>query len=199
MENKMDLEYCKDFAKKRNRWLDFWNGKNTRAMVTCERPKAGAEAVSKPHSYHLAFGDINEEISKTEAWVERTEFLADSIPYYQVTFTPDHFSLFLGAELGYNPDSPDTTWVEPFDRELKDIDVRFDPESKWWKRTAECMEAFQEHFRGKIMTVATHLQGGVDCLAALRGPQNFLFDIMDHPDLVKEKLRDVNTAMMDAR
>ena len=90
----MELEYRKDFEDVRKRWADFWDGKNTRPMVTCTKAKEGTEPAPAPNHYHAAFGDIDKEIEKTEAWANSHEFLADSIPSYMVTFTADHFTLF---------------------------------------------------------------------------------------------------------
>jgi rhodanese-related sulfurtransferase len=50
-----------------------------------------------------------------------------------------------------------------------------------------------------VLIAGPPIQGGLDCLAALRGMEQMMIDIMEDPDTVKQKLKEINTAIIDVR
>lgn len=195
----MELRYKIDLQQVICRWRIFHKGNNIRPMLILIEQKEENNAPAYPHPYHLAFNDIEEEIPRIAAWMANRNFLYDAIPCYRVTFNPDHFSLFLGADLDYNPGSPDTTWIKPVNRELNDIEFQFNRNSKWWRRTEHCITRLKKQFDGTFIIMGPPIQGGLDCLAAIRGSQNLMLDLIEKPDIVKKKLTDVNTAIQEVR
>ena len=195
----MELEFKPDFEHARQRWAQFWRGESTRPLLWALRPKAGTEPVARPGCYQCAFGDIEPVIEQAIQWAATHEFLDGAIPGYQVTFAPDHFAALLGADLRHAEGSSATNWIQPFVEDWDDVQIRFQPEGKWWRRTAEVIERFRRRCDGRLIVYGTHLQGGLDCLVALRGAQGLLADLLDVPEKVFGALRQVDSALDDVR
>ena len=195
----MELEFKPDFEHARQRWAQFWRGESTRPLLWAVRPVAGAEPVARPGCYQCAFGDIEPVIEQAIGWAATHEFLDGAIPSYQVTFGPDHFAALLGAKLRHAGGRSSTNWIQPFVADWDDVEIRFQPQGRWWRRTAEVIARFRQRCDGRLIIYGTHLQGGLDCLVALRGAQGVLSDLLDVPEKVLRALRQVDRAVDDVR
>jgi len=196
---RVELEFKPDVEVARERWAEFWRGESTRPLLWAVRPKAGLDPVPKPGCYVCAFGDIEPVIAQAIDWAATHEFLDGAIPGYQVTFAPDHFAALLGADLKNAEGSAATNWIQPFVEDWDDVEIRFRPEGRWWQRTAEVIARFRRRCDGRLIVYGTHLQGGLDCLVALRGAQGVLSDLLDVPEKVLAALRQVDRAVDDVR
>ena len=138
---------------------------------------------------------------KTLAWAAAQDWLCDAVPGCLVTFAPDHFALLLGADMRYDDGSESGTrtgWVLPcLDR--YDDEIRFRPECHWWEKTVDCIRTFRAVCDGRLVVSGPNLQGGLDALAAIRGPQQLLMDLLDCPEDVKAALRQIDQALVDVR
>ncbi|MHC4873902.1 MAG: uroporphyrinogen decarboxylase/cobalamine-independent methonine synthase family protein [Planctomycetota bacterium] len=195
----MELEFKPDFDAVADKWTDFWAGKSTRPLISAVLTKEGRETVPLPSSYECTFGDYEAVIDKVSDAIENYDFLGESIPFFRVSFAADHFATFLGSDLEVHPDSATTIWPTHVIKDYKDTEIKFQRDSYWWKRTVEVTEAFRERFDGKILMSPTHLQGGLDCLAALRGVNDLLMDLVTDPEAVKKALSDIDKALSEAK
>lgn len=194
----MELEFKKDVDAVRKRWAAFWRGESPRPLLHALRPKSGVAPVQRPRPYDCAFGELDPIIDQTLAWAATHDFLADTIPSFMITFAPDHFSALLGAEIRRGGNGQ-TNWIEPCLESLDDAEIAFQREGRWWRRTVECIERFRARCDGRLVIAGTHLQGGLDCLAALYGTQNLLTDIAMAPRAVLRALGQVDQALADVR
>jgi 5-methyltetrahydrofolate--homocysteine methyltransferase len=195
----VELEFKPDFELARRRWGQFWRGESTGPLLWAVRPRPGVEPIPRPGCYVCAFGDIEPVIEQAIGWAATHEFLDGAIPGYQVTFAPDHFAALLGADLRNTEGSSATNWIQPFVRDWDDVEIRFQPEGKWWQRTAEVISRFRRRCDGRLIVYGTHLQGGLDCLVALRGAEGVLCDLLDVPEKVLDALKRVDRAIDDVR
>jgi len=195
----MELEFKPDFERVRRRWARFWRGEGTRPLLWAVRPKWGGQPVARPGCYQCAFGDVEPVIEQAIQWAATHDFLDGAIPGYQVTFGPDHFAALLGADLRSAEGSSATNWIQPFVESWHDVEIRFQPEGRWWQRTAEVIARFRRRCDGRLIIYGTHLQGGLDCLVALRGAQRLLTDLLDVPEKVLRALRQVDRALDEVR
>lgn len=193
----MQLEFKPDFESVCDRWKRFWGGQTSRPMLYAVEPKPGVAPVSKPRPYDCADGDLDTLIDQTLAWATTHDFLGDAIPFFMITLAPDHFAALLGAEI--KTSQGETNWVEPCLTTLEDVEITFRRDSRWWRRTVECVEKFRERCDDKLIITATHLQGGLDCLAAMYGTQNLLMDMAIAPDAVHRALDQIDQAVHDVR
>lgn len=194
----MELEYKPDFEATQERWAAFWQGQAARPLLHAIEPKAGGTPVKRPRPYDCAFGEIEPLIDQALDWAATHDFLGDTIPYFMVTFAPDHFAALLGAEILPGREGG-TNWVEPCLESLDDVEIRFQRDGRWWRRTVECAERFRKRCDGKLIITSTHLQGGLDCLAAMYGAQDLLMALAMSPEKVHQALEQVDVALAEVR
>jgi len=179
----MELEFRKDFPEVKQRWADFWDGKLACPLLQIEVPRPGCTPVSK---HYPVRPDRNEQtcIDQVLAWAETHEFLGDAVPWYTVEFAAAHFALLLGAELEYHDTYDETGWVKPFVTEWDETELQFQRDGHYWKRTVEILQAFRARCDGKLMVSAPVLSAGLDALAAVRGTQQLLMDLIECPNKI---------------
>ena len=194
----MELEFKPDFGIAKKSWQYFWRGESERPLFYGVLPKDGVTSVQRPRPYDCAFGEIAPIIDQTLAWAASHEFLGDAIPSFMITFAPDHFAALLGAKIERS-EAGKTNWVEPCLTSLDDVEIRFQREGHWWKRTVECIERFRERCDGKLIITGTHLQGSLDALVALYGTQPLLLDMALDPEKVHRALKHVDKAYQEVR
>lgn len=187
----MDLEFKPDFEETRQRWKSFWNGENDRPLVRIELPKPGIKPVEKPSCFWAIDGNFEPIINQLLAWARTHEFIGEAIPFFYVEYGPDHFSSLLGADLKWNPSSPGTRWCEPFVKDWDNVHIQFRRDCFWYRRTVEFIRAVRKRCDGRLLVVGPTLVAGLDCLAAIRGVQNLLMDLILVPEKVKTALKDV--------
>ena len=189
----MNLEFKPDFARARETWAAFWRGESKRPMINIVIPKPGVTPVK--HPLYLAGYDGNFEpvIDQALAWADSHDFIGESIPFYCVEFGSDTFASFLGCELDVQIEHK-TSWSKPFVKDWDDTEIKFRPESEWWQRTVEFIKALRARIDGKMLIAPPLLCGNLDAVAAVRGIENLLMDLIEQPEKVKRALDDVNRA-----
>lgn len=196
------LELKPAFGSARERWDRYWRDETAgRPPVRIVLPRPGREIPPCPHPYSVPHGDIARAAAQTLDWAAAQEWLGEAVPGCLITFAPDHFALLLGADMRYDDGSASGTptgWVLPCLRDY-DSEIRFRPEGKWWEKTAECIRVFRRFCDGRMIVAGPNLQGGLDALAALRGPQRLLTDLLDCPADVRRALAQIDTAMAATR
>ena len=196
------LELKPDFAETRARWTRYWNDEiDDRPMTQIVLQKPGVPQPPKVEAYSVPYGDIEKAALATLEWARAKEWLADSVPGCQITFAADHFAMLLGAEMTYDDGSVSGTptgWVHPFMDDY-DREIKFRPDWKWWEKTVECIRGFRKICDGRLVVSGPNLEGGLDALAAIRGPENLLMDLLDRPGDVKRALEQIDAALKDAR
>lgn len=195
----MELEYKSDFQLAADNWKKFWKNELGRPVLKITAPKDEARPVPYPKSYNYIDKSVNDWMDAVEDYFENNLFIAEAIPAYIISFAPDNFSSFLGADIQWNENSRGTNWVVPFVKDWDDKEIKFDPESRWWQKTLEVVSAFRKRFDGKAIVVPPHLQGGLDCLSAIRGVNELLMDIIDCPEKIKRALDQVSIAIKQVR
>lgn len=191
----MELEFKPDFAAARRDWDTYWaQGLPGRPMVAMEVPRDEAAAALRPPGGVDLLRDLPGATERLLAWARGRHFLAGAVPACIVQFGPDHFSACLGAEMQINAHSGDTTWIVPCIEKWEEADIRFRPDSWCWQKTVECVEYLRERCEGKLLIGGPNLQGGLDCLSAIRGPEPLAMDLVEQPEKVQAALRKVEAA-----
>jgi len=194
------LELRPDFAEVREVWRRFWAGELTeRPALLINVPRNPEQKPPpRPHPYNLNIKPVEEVADLLEEWAAAFHWCGDILPAYRVTFAPDDFALMLGADMEFREEGTLTGWIEPF---LDDYDreIRFRPEGKWFVRMADCVAGLRKRFDGRLLLQWTQLQGGLDALSAIRGPERLLMDLVTCPDDVKAALAQIDRALAEAR
>jgi hypothetical protein len=189
----------KDFQDAAANWGRFWSGDLHRPVLRITAPKNDGNPVSMPNAYLYKDRKAEELLDAFEEYLDNTLFIAEAIPCYHISFAPDHFSAYLGADIKSNENSRETTWVVPIIKDWDDAEIKFKPDSAWWEKTAEFLSAFRKRFEGRAVLVPPNIQGGLDCLSAIRGVNELLMDIIDVPDKVERALDQVSVAVSETQ
>ena len=110
-------------------------------------------------------------------------FHGDAFPHYMPFFGAGVMAAFMGALLNQREE---TCWFHPPDnREVPDINFRFDSENRWLKRVKDLYTAGVERWEGIVQLAVTDLGGNLDVLSSFRPGEKLLLDLYDHPEEVK--------------
>ena len=187
----MELELKPDFEQARRRWDAFWAGaEQDRPILQITVPRPGRKGVQRPYPARPD-RDPGPQIDQLLASAAEYEYLAEAVPCYTLEFGPEHFATFLGAEMFYHPQREGTGWALPFVRDWDDCPIELKRDAVYWQRTLDFIRAFRARCDGSLLINTPVLSAGLDALAAIRGPQELLTDLMDRPDRVQRALADV--------
>ncbi len=122
--------------------------------------------------------------------------LGDILPVAFVDFGTVSLAAYLGAELDL---TEETVWYHPRPGAPDTWGpLRFDPSAPWFRIHEaiyrQCMAAAGDDF----VIGQPGIGSNIEVLAALRGAQSLMTDLMDNPVWVHEKLREINQAFFAA-
>lgn len=188
-----------DWARIERDWKTWWAGELDRPLVTVRAvdPDLQREAAARyPVGYprrrvaddFLSQFPLDMPASQVldlyEPLVSATRHYGDAFPKFWVNFGAGVAAAYLGAGVEYQPG---TTWFhQPANvSALEDIDLRFDPDNAWWRRTQEITREAIRRWGRQVLVGVTDIGGNLDILASLRGTQDLLTDLYDAPDDVE--------------
>lgn len=197
----MELEYKPDFEAARMRWTDYWQGRSDRPVVQILAPRPGIEPKPKPHPYEIHEVGAEGYADLVEAWADSTLFLGDAMPYCQISYCADHMALLMGADMelsgSMGSGQARSGWVHSFLDDYE-AELALRPECRWFERTFEDIETLRRRFEGRILIAMTEMAGGLDTLAAVRGTENLLTDILICPDEVTRAVERIDVLQNEA-
>lgn len=189
----MQLLYKPDWEQTKKRLLAWWDHEEMdRCALGVTAPKAGFEHQLPPklpdrvedrwlnHSY---LHNLN------EYRMSRTFYGGEAFPVWNPGYPGwDLFAVYLGAGVELKED---TGWVSPVIEagELTDYccdELRIQPDNHWWNLSLDMHRYATREAKGKSLPGILALAGCGDTLAALRGTQNLLLDVIDCPEYVRE-------------
>lgn len=183
----MELRYKPDWDDARKHFVAWWEGRSLGrpAMAVCaprSEPLPFPPLAPNPHADPKSHAlDAGRRLDEQEAWMATRAFVGEMFPKFSLDLGPGSLALYLGSEPGF---SWDTIWFEPClpkdDPESVALPV-FDPETRWWRTHLEMVRRGAERARGKGYMTVPDLVEGIDILAALRDPQELLYDLYDRP------------------
>lgn len=209
------MKYKKNWEETKAKWINYWQHKNTGRPLMCvvarkpeiehlsdNKPTEGGyrDVICQGKYYNLPeelrWKDMEDKYQNAERIVKRYRhfcenhlFLAESFPNLNVDFGPGSLASYLGSDIGFKED---TVWFKECLEDWEGVeDFRFDPESKWFKRHLELVKECREIAGDDFYVDMPDLMENVDVLASMRGVQNLLFDMIDEPELIEERVKQV--------
>ncbi|MFW6303786.1 MAG: hypothetical protein ACOC2L_04120, partial [Candidatus Sumerlaeota bacterium] len=175
----------------------WWSGELDRPIVQLrvtdcptgmdepETPKPGQQNCD---DFSIEPADI---VKRWEYDLSRVRFYGDAFPHVNFAFFgPGVLAAFLGGRLD---NSTGRVWFHPAEqRELEDLEMRYDRDNPWLKRIKALYAAAVEHFQGLVQVDMTDLGGNLDVLSTFRPGEDLLMDLLLHPQVVKEKTWEVH-------
>jgi len=190
----MGLKYKPDFDRARTYWEAFWNHEIIDRPVVCVTSPLNGVPPKPAMPYMSGYeGDYLNALTQYEDWAATHYFGGESIPFCDLSFGPDQFTAFLGAELEI-AETRVTSWIKPFVTDWESVPVKLDtsPGSRW-NQMLEFMRVGAQFSQGKFLLGMLDLHSNMDCLNAMRGPENLCMDLIYHGDQVERVLNEVRS------
>ena len=187
------MKYKPDIHKAMENTKKWWHRENIgRCAITVTAPKKQTAALKKPampKNAHDKWTDFEYIKSNVDYNLQRTFFGGEAMPVWSCGY-PGHDSIpaFLGCDVLLDEE---TGWWKPIigDGELNSYDIEslvIDSSNKWWRHSQK-YHAFANECSDKNSMPSVPAMGGTgDTLAALRGTERLLFDLVEQPETVKK-------------
>jgi len=189
-----------DWPAAQHNLLRWWQGEGLALHLTVRRetPRPGVQPPpAEPADVATWWTDPVHRCSRAEWHMANVDFWAEAFPYFDTQIGPGSLGAFLGARLEFDRE---TVWYWPV---VSDPDgygpIRFEPEGNYW--FAAHMALIEEGLHrseGRYLVGIPDLIENLDTLAALRGDAPLLYDLVDRPGWVLDRLAELNTAYFEA-
>ena len=151
-----------------------------------------APRTPRPRTPKEFWTDVDYLIARTKNEIAHRKYFADAYPSIGADLGPGSLALYLGTEPRF---AWDTVW---YDKCIDDLTnhpkLGFDPENPWWKLHYELVGKIKRGLDGVCMVDMPDIIENIDIYAAMRGTEDALYDLMDDPKLVEERIAQIDDA-----
>ena len=193
------MKYKENWEVAQEKWKNYWKHQNTGRPLMCVIAK---KENAEPLPEALEIKDVSDKYRQAERMVaryrhfcENHEFLAESFPNMSADFGPGSIASYLGSDIIFNQN---TVWYKEFVEDWEEIaPFKFDSQNKWFKEHYELVRKCNALAEGDFYIGIPDLIENLDILASMRGAQDLIFDMMDEPERVQERVRQVTAVYFD--
>lgn len=188
------MRYKQNWDAVKGRWSAYWKRANTGSpLIHLVGIKPDAKVLPeelRAVDLHDRYRNAPRMVARHRHYCDNHVFLADSFPNLSVDFGPGSVAGYLGSEIVFHDD---TVWFERCVEEWEGCpDLVFDPENKWWKEHYALVREARALAGDDFYIGIPDLMENIDVLASLRGVQDMVFDMVDDPDEVIRRIRQVS-------
>lgn len=185
----MELKYKPDWEAAQQRFRAFWaHEAMDRCALSVTAPRAGVPEEApppRPATPLERWTNLDYAAACNEHGMRRTFYGGEAFPIWTVGY-PGHTAIpaFLGCPTDLDFD---TGWWNPIvtGESLADVHkLHIDRTGRWWRFTLEALKRAVRESAGRCIPSIGAFGGCGDTLAALRGTDRLLLDVMDRPDEV---------------
>jgi hypothetical protein len=182
----MQLEFKPDWEETQEHYRAFWAHEyfgRCAIAVTAPRDDAPDEPPpAYPATPYQRWTDLDYAAARNSWQMRRTFYGGEAFPIWTVGY-PGHTAIpaFLGCPTDLDFD---TGWWNPIvtGEGLADVlELRLDRDGEWWQFTLHALERAVRESRGRCIPSIGAFGGCGDTLAALRGTDRLLYDVIDRP------------------
>ena len=206
------MKYKENWEKTKEKWIKYWKQENTGRPLMCviartpeiEEAAQNQESADVCRSQGKYYGLPEELVCKTpeekylsaekiikryRRFCETHEFLGESFPNTHVDFGPGCLAGYLGADIQFNMD---TIWFKECVGDWADQPpFKFDPDNPWFCKHMELTKECQKLAGDDFYLCIPDLMEGLDVLASLRGSMNLLYDVVEEPEELKKRVKEI--------
>ena len=157
------------------------------------QPHAALELLPAEAAPDRFYRDAGYHAAREHSRLANTYLGGDILPVVDTDIGPGSLALYLGSEAGI---ANDTVWFHPWMKRI-DQPLGFDAANAWWQITAATLSACVERAAGQYMVGCPDLVENLDILAAGRGPETAMMDLVENPQAVLERLAEINQAWFE--
>ena len=193
------MKWKPDWPKAQKNFVEWWNGDGLVLMMAAprEEPREGLQPPEDPEDLETQWLDPEYRLKKELHRMASTHYVAEAFPSFNALIGPGSLGTFIGAEPVLEPT---TVWYKPcIDDPESYGEIAFDPEdNKWLDAHVALIDIGLEHAEGRYLVGMPDLIENIDTLAAMRGNEKLLMDLVERPEWVKEKVWEINRAFFEA-
>ncbi|MFA6109743.1 MAG: hypothetical protein WDA75_13330 [Candidatus Latescibacterota bacterium] len=186
------LLYREDFDEVRDRLAAWWQGADLgrpAMLITAPRdtPAEPVPALPEPEGWVTNYSTRSFEyrVNLAARACLQTEFLGEAVPQTAPDLGPDCLALYLGCT---GVEMPGTVWFRPCIVDPARARFAFDPDNFYWDFTLRLTRELLKVGRGRFVLQFPDLIEGLDTLAAMRGTEELLVDLLQRPQWVHDSL-----------
>lgn len=193
------MKYKKNWEETKEKFRNYWKHQNTgRPLMIVWAEKEDAKPLPKelePVDMEDKYMNAERMVARYRHFCENHEFMGESFPNMSVDFGPGSVAAYLGSDIEFRDD---TVWFTECVDEWEDTPaLKFDPENKWLVKHLELVKKCRELAGDDFYIPIPDLMENIDVLASLRGAQNTVFDLIDEPEEMEERIQQVTDVYFD--
>ncbi|MBT3375352.1 MAG: hypothetical protein HN742_17220 [Lentisphaerae bacterium] len=185
--------YRPDAAEARDRLTTWWNGGDIgRPVLLVSSPRSerleDVPVMPPPEGVLCERYTAKSLEFRTNLGIRQAggvELSGEAIPTASPCLGPNCLALFLGCE---GVEQPGTVWFRPCLEDTESTAFNADPDNWHWGFQRALLDGLVSAGQGKFMVTFPDLIEGLDTLAAMRGSQELLVDLIERPDWVHKGL-----------
>ena len=186
------LLYRQDMDQVRQRLTTWWQGGDIGRpplLMTAprEEPLEAVPAMPEPPGWttHYSTSDFAYRVNQAARTGVNTWYLGEAVPQVAPDLGANCLALYLGCQA---VDGEGTVWFEPCIEDPEAARFEFDPDNFYWDFTLRLAREQLRLGQGKFLLQFPDLIEGLDTLAAMRGTEELLIDLIDRPEWVRAAL-----------
>ncbi|WP_287715230.1 trimethylamine corrinoid protein 2 [Blautia sp.] len=210
------MKYKKNLEEAKVKWGNYWKQQNTGRPLMCviaRKPEVEKFSGGKPVEggckdiicqglfYNLPeklkwksmedkYQNAEQIVGRYRHFCETHEFLGESFPNLNVDFGPGSLAAYLGSDISFKED---TIWFHPCIEDWDEVPAfRFDSENPWFQKHLALVKRCRELAGDDFYVDMPDLMENLDVLASLKNAQELLCDMLEDPDSIKERVRQVD-------
>jgi 5-methyltetrahydrofolate--homocysteine methyltransferase len=189
------MKYKENWDETKQRFNAWWNGyKSDRPMLKIiakrDKPIEALEPIlpaSNPMDNKLDVVRISKEVRNT---CRLYTFMAEAFPYMDVDLGPGCMATYLGSEPNF---AWDTVWYTECIHEWSQWgELSYNSDNLWWVRHQELLQKAKQLSNDDFLISIPDIIENIDILLAMRGSQSLCYDLMDEPDLIRSRIRQID-------
>lgn len=189
------LLYREDIGEVRKRLNIWWKGGDIgrpAMMLTAPRtvPLENIPKLPEPPGWITDYSikDFEYRINLSERACINTHYLGEEVPVVAPDIAPGCLAVYLGCD---GMEGTETFWSKPFIDDPEKASFEYDPKNLYWDFTLRLAKKQLAFGKNKFLLQFPDLIEGLDTLAAMRGTQELLIDMMERPDWVHRSLKQI--------
>ena len=189
------MEYKLDWDVAQEKLIQWWDGKGLAIylMVKRDTPRFLIEQPEPTGSLELDWIDPAYRLSISEYEMAWHDYCLEAFPYFDTQIGPGSLGIILGSKPLF---VEETVWYQPIidDPALYPHIDFISTGNTIWEQHLAVIQSGLVHANGRYLVGIPDLIENLDTLAALRGDQVLLIDLIERPEWVMEKLAEINLA-----
>lgn len=187
------MKYKKNWAETQEKFRNYWKHQNTgRPLMIVVAEKENAvplPAELEPIDTVDQYQNPERMVARYRHFCENHEFLGESFPNMSVDFGPGSVAAYLGSDIVFNPD---TIWFTECVDDWEDYPkLTFNPDNEWLKKHLKLAQDAKKLAADDFLIAVPDLMENIDVIASLRGAQNTIYDLIDDPEIMAERIQEV--------